>query len=308
MPFKVQVGPHQISIHHGQTVLVGEPDGQIRWPSEKGLYFFDTRVISSWAIYANGESWELLNGGATTPYASRMYLTNRAIPTADGIIPPRTLGLVLSRLISDGMHEDLDVTNNGMRKVDFQLEMALRCDFADIFEVKSNNIVRRGHIDTTWSQTRQQLRTSYHNGDFVRAVTVAPSHHRPKATYSNGRLNFQIVLDPGEAWHCCLLYTLEDGERLYRPPHECSGQHHGCNSSGILWRADRRSILKASRHRVSSTTDQRGETSVVAATRKRHAHLLAQKQLEEQISTEFPNGGGKSISKCVKNPRKNKTA
>ena len=29
----------------------------------------------------------------------------------------------------------------------------------------------------------------------------------------------------------------------------------------------------------------------LAATKKRHAHLLAQKQLEEQSSTEFPNGG-----------------
>ena len=226
MPFKVQVGPHQVSIHHGQTVLVAEPDGQIHWPSDKGLYFFDTRVISSWTIYANGEPWELLNGGAITHYASRIYLTNRAIPTADGIIPPRTLGLVVSRLISEGMHEDLDVTNNSMRRVDFQLEMALRCDFADIFEVKSNNIVRRGHIVTTWSQTKQQLRTSYRNGDFARAVTVAPSQGRPKATYSNGRLNFEIVLDPGEAWHCCLLYTLEDSERIHRPPHECADQHH----------------------------------------------------------------------------------
>jgi hypothetical protein len=35
---------------------------------------------------------------------------------------------------------------------------------------------------------------------------------------------------------------------------------------------------------------------------------LAQKQLEEQMGTEFPNGGGKSISKYVKNPRENKTA
>src|SRR5215468_6887471 len=62
MPFKVQVGPHQVSIHHGQTVLVAEPDGQINSPSEKGLYFFDTRVISNWTIYANGAPWELLNG------------------------------------------------------------------------------------------------------------------------------------------------------------------------------------------------------------------------------------------------------
>ena len=195
MPFRVQVGPHQVSIHHGQTVLVSEPDGQIQSPGEKGLYFFDTRIISSWTIYANGEPWELLNGGAITHYASRIYLTNRRILTSDGVIPPRTLGLVVRRLISGGMHEDLDVTNNSTQRVNFQLEIVLRCDFADIFEVKSNNIVRRGHIVTEWSQRRQHLRTSYRNGDFVRAVMVAPSQGRPKATYSNGRLNFEIVLE-----------------------------------------------------------------------------------------------------------------
>src|SRR5262249_13940457 len=117
MPFKVQVGPHQVSIHQGQTVLVTEPDGQINWPSEKGLYFLDTRVVSSWAIYANGEPWNLLNGGAVTHYASRIHLTNRKILTPDGIIPERTLGLVVSRLISGGMHEDLDITNNSMKRV-----------------------------------------------------------------------------------------------------------------------------------------------------------------------------------------------
>src|SRR5260221_12785572 len=115
MPFKVQVGPHQVSIHHGQTVLVSEPDGQINWPSEKGLYFFDTRVISSWAIYANGEPWDLLNGGAITHYASRTYLTNRSIPTADGIIPPRTLGLVVSPFISRDMHEHLYTPNTHLQ-------------------------------------------------------------------------------------------------------------------------------------------------------------------------------------------------
>ena len=144
MPFKVQVGPQQISIHHGQTVLVAEPDGQIHWPSEKGLYFFDTRVVSSWTIYANGEPWELLNGGAITHYASRIYLTNRRIPTSDGVIAPRTLGLVVSRQISEGMHEDLDVTNNSMLRVGFQLEIAMRCDFADIFEVRGTVRSRRG--------------------------------------------------------------------------------------------------------------------------------------------------------------------
>jgi N-terminal domain of (some) glycogen debranching enzymes len=71
MAFKVQVGPPQIAIHQGQTVLVTEQDVQIRWPSDKGLYFLDARIISSSSIYANGEPWELLNGGVVNYYTAR---------------------------------------------------------------------------------------------------------------------------------------------------------------------------------------------------------------------------------------------
>jgi glycogen debranching enzyme len=226
MPFKVQVGPPQISIHQGQTVLVTEPDGQIIWPSDNGLYFLDTRILSSLTIYANGEPWQLLNGGAIAYYASRIYLTNRTILTQDGEIPQRTLGLIVSRSISSGMHEDLDITNNNIKRVRFQLEIALRCDFADIFEVKSGRIVRRGRITTEWSDSKQELRTTYRNGDFARAVTVAPRHQSDKAVYANGRLSFEVALDPGEAWHCCILYTLTDGERHFAPPHDCVGKSH----------------------------------------------------------------------------------
>ena len=161
MPFKVHVGPPQIAIHQGQTVLVSEQDGQINWPSDKGLYFLDTRIVSSWAIYANGEPWELLNGGPSA--ITRHVSSSPTSPslTEDGTIPPRTLGLTISRSISGGMHEDLDITNNSMKPVRFQLEIALRCDFADIFEVKSGRIVRRGQITTEWSEARQRLRTAY---------------------------------------------------------------------------------------------------------------------------------------------------
>jgi hypothetical protein len=55
MSLEIKVGPPQLAIHQGHAVLLTEPDGQISWPSEKGLYFYDTRVISSWNVYANGE-------------------------------------------------------------------------------------------------------------------------------------------------------------------------------------------------------------------------------------------------------------
>ena len=226
MAFKVQVGPPQIAIHQGQTVLVSEPDGQIMWPSDKGLYFLDTRIISSWAIYANGEPWELLNGGPVSYYAARIFLTNKSILTEDGTIAPRTLGLTISRSISGGLHEDLDITNNSMKPVRFQLEIAFRCDFADIFEVKPGHIVRRGQITTQWSEARQRLRTAYSNQDFRRAVTASVSRAPCKAVSANGRLSFEVALGPGEAWHACLLYTLEDGEQHFHAPKDCVGQSY----------------------------------------------------------------------------------
>src|SRR5579883_3054354 len=197
MTFKVQVGPPQIAIHYGQTVLITDLDAQIDWPSERGLYFYDTRVLSSWKIYANGVPWELLSGGATTYYTSTVHLTNRAIPTVDGVIPARTLGLIISRAISTGMHEDLSITNDSMKPVRFQLEIGLRSDFADIFEVKAGTIIRRGRIRTDWSEDRQALTTTYQNADFQRSITVSLEPGQPRAAHANGRLSFEINLPPG---------------------------------------------------------------------------------------------------------------
>ena len=220
MPLEITVGPPQLVVHHGQTVFAAEPDGQVLGDSKKGLMFRDTRLISYWKLYANGESWELLNGGAVTHFAARVFLTNRAIPTADGDIPARSLSLVLGRWASSGIHEDIDITNHGMAPVRFNLELAIRSDFADLFEVRSGRLVRRGRITTTWSGMAQTLRTDYVNQDFRRAINITVNAEGA-ANYANGRLIFEISLRPGASWHACLLYEIvDDGER-FAPPAEC---------------------------------------------------------------------------------------
>ena len=238
MAFKVQVGPPQIAIHQGQIILLTEPDGQIAWPSDKGLYFFDTRLISAWKVYANGVHWDLLSGGASTYDTARLFLTNNDFSTEDGEIPSRTLGFMLSRALDGGLHEDLDITNHGPKPVRFNLEIAIRCDFADIFEVKSNKIIRRGRITTAWSEPHQRLSTVYRNGDFMRAISVRTRERDSRAAFANGRLSFDISLAPGAAWHCCLLYDLTDGERHFSAPHDCA--HHTRRSAhaktGENWR------------------------------------------------------------------------
>src|SRR5262249_50499920 len=96
MSSKISIGPPQLALHQANSVLVTQPDGQIRWPSKKGFYFLDTRVISAWQIYLNGDPWELLNSGVITHYAARIFLINPAVVTQDGKIKPQTVGLTLS--------------------------------------------------------------------------------------------------------------------------------------------------------------------------------------------------------------------
>jgi glycogen debranching enzyme len=228
MPFKVQVGPPQIAIHHDQTILLSEEDGQMAFPSDKGLYFRDTRLISAWQIYTNGTPWMLLNGGAIAYYAARIFLTNHEFLTRQGKVPARTLSLAISRNIDGGMHEDLDIVNYGSGPVSFSLELSVRCDFADTFEVKSGEIVRRGKIETLWDQRNQALSNTYRNEDFERSVTIRPRH--AKALYANGRLSFAIELAAGKTWHACLHYDLTDcGEMLPAPKecvaHDAAGRH-----------------------------------------------------------------------------------
>jgi glycogen debranching enzyme len=271
MSFKVQVGPPQIAIHQGQTVLVTESDGQITWPSEKGLYFLDTRIISNWAIYANGEIWELLNGGPINYYAARIFLTNRSILSEDGPIPPRTLGLTISRSISGGMHEDLDINNHSMKPVRFQLEVAFRCDFADVFEVKSGRIIRRGQITTEWSERRQRIRTAYSNRDFHRAVTTSVAGAPGKAVSANGRLSFEVALAPGAAWHACLLYALEDGGQYFHAPRHC--------------------VEKNSNSRHSETMTEWLKTVVKIETSNEEFYRLFRQALEDMSALRLPIRG-----------------
>ena len=230
MAVEITVGPPQLAIHQNYTVLVTDQDGQISWSTDKGLYFFDTRVVSAYAIYANGVTWDLMSSGAPAYYGAKIFMTNRPFHSESGPgqvteIPARTLALEMTRVIEGGMHERLEVSNNGRQPVSFNLEIALRSDFSDIFEVKAGRTVRRGRIGTTWSDADRELVTAYHNGPFSRAISIRAVTDSPaldgQSMYANGRLSFAIHLPPGGRWSGALLYDLFDGDRRYAAPDIC---------------------------------------------------------------------------------------
>ena len=225
MSFKFNLGPPQVTINNEWTFLVTEPDGSVSFPSEKGLYFFDTRLISGWAVSANGQAWDLRTSSNLSHYAARFFLSNRSLPTQNGLVEPGTVELVITRYLAGGMHEDLDITNYSSEAIRFQLEVAILSDFDDLLHVKLGGIVRHGVVRSVWSEENQKLRTTYRStkGErkFCRDLTLELNSSITPAVYTNGRITFEIVLSPGRIWHACLLYNFGDGKRHLEAPAVC---------------------------------------------------------------------------------------
>ena len=145
MAYEISVGPAQLTINVGECVLTTETDGQIRQPSDRGLFVRDTRLISGWTVEVNGRPWDLLSSAATSHYAAQAVLTNPALPTDDGELPKHSISLTLSRTLGlGGMRETLALRNHNRTAARLVLTVHLRCDFADIFDVKAKRIVSRG--------------------------------------------------------------------------------------------------------------------------------------------------------------------
>jgi glycogen debranching enzyme len=222
MPVEISVGPPVLTINQSNTFMVTDLAGGIAADSEQGVFASDTRFVSYYAIFANGRRWIRLTSSPITYYAARIVLTNPAFKTEEGDVPQGTLGLVICRTVGEGIHEDLDVTSYGARPVRFNLEVALRSDFADLFEVKSHEFVRRGRIETAWDPERGEVRTSYTHRDFRREFVYRLVNAESAAHYANGRVTFEIELAPGATWHACAHYILAGGGQVRSPVYGCA--------------------------------------------------------------------------------------
>ncbi|MBX3236714.1 MAG: amylo-alpha-1,6-glucosidase [Nitrospiraceae bacterium] len=230
MSLKVTVGPPVVTINYGHAFLVSEFDGSVADASEQGLYARDTRFISRYQLYIDGEPWVLLNSGAVTYFASRTCLVNPRVLTERGVIEAGTVGLMLGRMVGEALHEDIDIRNYSGKPVRFNLELLIRADFADIFEVRSKAQTRRGNIETEWSSEQQRLVTRYAHDDFRRALTISVEQGTSEARYGNGRIGFVVDLPPEGAWRACWKYDISDGATLWPAPRECT---HTCHEGHL---------------------------------------------------------------------------
>ena len=87
--------------------------------------------------------------------------------------------------------------------------------------MKAHDFVRRGRITSRWNEAAAEYTTTYTNGDFKRSLTYRLLNSGTKPHYANGRITFPVGLAPGETWHSCCFYVLDDGTRSKEPLRAC---------------------------------------------------------------------------------------
>jgi glycogen debranching enzyme len=217
--FPVQVGPSSITINRDDRFLVCQPDGRILGGVDDGFFTRDTRFISGYDLRINGRRPILLNSAPIQFFSARFEFTNEAFIDDTGPIDRQALSIRLDRSVAGGVHEDLDIVNYARRAVRLTIEIEIESDFADIFDVRSDALVRRGVINTRWFRSRGQLRTSYVNASFRRELVVAVDRAGSVPQYANGRLVFVANIPPKGVWHTCLrwLPVTQSDSTIRRP-------------------------------------------------------------------------------------------
>jgi hypothetical protein len=128
-------------------VLVVGHDGFIADGTQQGLFQHQTRLLSRYGWLVNGTA---PSPAGLSPLDQHTWVGYYAVPVDAAATrrneAPGTLELRLSRVVGDGVHEDVVVTNHHHRSTTAHLALHLDGDFADVAEVDSGTPRTYGRV------------------------------------------------------------------------------------------------------------------------------------------------------------------
>lgn len=225
----------------GDTVLVMGRDGSIDGEAEFGLYVHQTRLLSRYRMRLGGVA--PLLAASSNARQDRWDAYFIVGPPEEGQVNWRndpqaasqeSLELRVSRVVGEGMHEDIDITNYARRPVSVTLVLELDSDFADPEETKGAR-KQKGRIARSWmrdgegawilhhdyrASRRVQRKDERGTASIHRSVRMRITHASAPPVRRAGRVAFEVTLAPHQVWHACIEWHAEiDGKPLGVP--EC---------------------------------------------------------------------------------------
>lgn len=128
-----------VTLIEGSTFCLSDQRGDIAPDSTHGLFYDDTRILSTWQLLVDDHPIDPLSVAAADPYAATFL--GRARPR-EGRVDP-TLIVERRRYVGAGMREDLSLRNFGSEPAGVIVTVRVDADLADLFEVKEGRVGAR---------------------------------------------------------------------------------------------------------------------------------------------------------------------
>ncbi len=233
---RIRLRPRSDVIHvsRGRTALGMDHEGNIApQNARQGLYVYQTRMLSQYRWLLNGNQPQLSTQSAVEQHTWLAYYFQappncKDTPTGECNPLQQTVEVKISRVVGEGMHEDVEVTNHTQIATSVTLALQVDADFASRSEVK-NGRKQKGELSKKWQQSGAgEWRWSFdyrsehhydHQGNkgvarIERGITLQ-LHCNSEPSHSDDEISFRIELKPHQTWRACLIWQPQvDGNLL----------------------------------------------------------------------------------------------
>src|SRR2546430_6289371 len=159
-----------VSILDGNTFVVSDSRGDIEasLTDPTGLFAYDTRFLSRWALTVNGQRLTPLSTDDLQYFETRFFL----VPGTGTVYVDSKLSVIRRRAVGNGFRGALKILNHDQKPADLIIRVHLGSDFADLFEVK-DALKQKGTYSARLKDGRLVL--GYQRDTFTRATDISPT-------------------------------------------------------------------------------------------------------------------------------------
>jgi glycogen debranching enzyme len=241
---RLRARPDTLYLSRGRTVLATDRDGSVRDGASHGLFVHETRLLARHVVLVNGQAPQT-NALSNVEQHSWLGYYIAPVPgvrgerdSGSGLLQQasqQSLEIRISRVVGEGLHEDIDLTNFSQHSTQFTLDVELAADFADLIETAGDR-QQQGALERTWREiagSGWELEFSYtverhyeqqNEAGFVRlerGVIVRVDHASSAAERTEQGVRFHVALPPLAEWHVCLRMLPRIDGVLLEPPRGC---------------------------------------------------------------------------------------
>ena len=183
----------RVSILEGLTFLVSDRNGDVDDDpgNPMGLFFLDTRFLSTWIVTIDGQRLSVLSVDDLQYYEARFFL----VPGEPTHYVNSTLSVIRHRSIVAGLEEELTVLNHRAEPAELTIRLDVGSDFADISEIAISPLRKKGRYHHETGERHLSLR--YEREGFRRETVIRT---REPAQVDEDGMTFAVRVAPHGRW------------------------------------------------------------------------------------------------------------